>query len=157
MTPRDLPETPTPDRDPALEAAVQKAVARRQPDYLSAHPGAALAIECDVTLGYDAALRSLGAGTPEAQLRGVVREFAEAMEAKLKANDRKGGWERMTPSWLRRRLDTELREFDRARKAGRPVSEVLAEAADVANFLMMLADNYRRKHRALATPTEEGR
>lgn len=85
-------------------------------------------------------------------LRGVVREFAEAMEAKLKANDHKGGWERMTPSWLRRRLDTELREFDRARKAGQPAVEVLAEAADAANFLMMLADNYRRKHPTLAAP-----
>lgn len=72
-----------PDRDPALEAAVQQAVARRQPDYLSAHPGARWAIECDVTLGYDAALRSLGAGTPEAQQ--ALRELVKASLRRVSA------------------------------------------------------------------------
>lgn len=81
------------------------------------------------------------------KVRGEVASFAEAMEKKLAENDHKRHWSGMTVSWLRRRLDTELRELDRAIKAKKSPEEVLAEAADVGNFLMMVADNYRRRPR----------
>ena len=86
-------------------------------------------------------------------VRPEVAAFALLMEAKLRENDHKGGWRRCTTTYLSRRLGNELEElravvsaFNKADSAcdGEAV-EVLAlavgrEAADVANFAMMLAD-----------------
>lgn len=96
------------------------------------------------------------AGQPMA-LRPEVSEFAQAMEWKLRQNDHKGGWRRCTRGYLLRRLATETRELraalrrqERRLKLAQPLdpgeaaalaAEVLREAADVANFCMMLADD----------------
>ncbi len=75
--------------------------------------------------------------------RTEVQLFADAMEAKLKANDHKGGWKGCVPSWLLRRLAVEVRELTDAvkrRKEGWPPGKIRGEAADVANFAMMIAD-----------------
>lgn len=76
------------------------------------------------------------------QPRAQVQRFALAMEAELRANDHKGGWHACTLSWLLRRLRVEVNELERAIKHKQRVgAEVLSEAADVANFAMMIADN----------------
>ena len=73
--------------------------------------------------------------------RPIVSHFAEAMEQKLKENDYKGGWSGCTPSWLLRRLRAEINELARALKHHKRTPALIArEAADVANFAMMIAD-----------------
>ena len=72
------------------------------------------------------------------KLRKEVRLFAEAMERRLQANDHKPGWKGEAPDALLDRVDDELLELHMAVAAGR--GAILLEAADVANFLMMVAD-----------------
>lgn len=103
------------------------------------------------------------------KLRPQVQAFAEAMEKKLRENDHKGGWKDVcgcTTGYLTRRLRTELRELvteigktnraytkygqgryglERDQLAARKKldgqrAKLLGEAADVANFAMMIAD-----------------
>jgi NTP pyrophosphatase (non-canonical NTP hydrolase) len=97
----------------------------------------------------------------ETTWRPAVVAFANAMEAKLRANDHKGGWDRDSPDALMARLEEEYAELRvvvhrhlyevRAMTGMRSVDEipfgfglteeaVLGEAADVANFAMMIAD-----------------
>lgn len=75
-------------------------------------------------------------------LRLSVQRFAEQMEAKLRENDHKGscGWQSCSRGYLLRRLATEIRELRAVVKSGK-ADQVAAEAADVANFCMMLAEN----------------
>lgn len=76
-------------------------------------------------------------------LRPEVQRFALAMEERLKANDHKGGWENCTTSYLWRRLVEESGELEE--ELAKDLTDgrvVLHEAADVANFAMMLADVY---------------
>lgn len=100
-----------------------------------------------------------------------VMALAEAMIDKLEANDHKGGWHDSTPGYLEKRLKDETGELERAvngyihvrnklqeaRAAEKPndmwiddleiilvkaKKQVTGEAADVANFALMLADLY---------------
>jgi NTP pyrophosphatase (non-canonical NTP hydrolase) len=68
--------------------------------------------------------------------------FAQIMEEKLRANSHKMGWRNCTMAYLIRRIGQESAELRRAIKNGRPHAEVAREAADVANFCMMIADVY---------------
>ena len=68
--------------------------------------------------------------------RPEVQWFAEQMEAALKRNDHKGGWLLCDRLWLQRRLLSKFRELC---AEIRP-EMVMREAADVANFAMMIAD-----------------
>jgi NTP pyrophosphatase (non-canonical NTP hydrolase) len=75
-------------------------------------------------------------------VRPAVRAFAEAMERKLAANDHKGGWSGCNSAWLLMRLREETEELAEALHAhyvGTP-ADVLAEAADVANYALMISD-----------------
>lgn len=72
-------------------------------------------------------------------LRQSVATFAQAMEEKLRENDHKGGWEDCTMQYLSMRLTQEREELRKAVERGNP-EEVLREAADVANFCMMIAE-----------------
>ena len=75
-------------------------------------------------------------------LRSEVQAFATAMEHQLRLNDYKGGWEGTTLNYLSRRLTMELKELRRTMKEKlRDNPAVVSEAADVANFAMMIADN----------------
>lgn len=83
------------------------------------------------------------------QLRPAVQRFAEHMEDALRRNDHKGGWSNMSSSELMERLDQERLELKEAteRSTISPMSlpanaKVVFEAADVANFAMMIADNH---------------
>ena len=83
----------------------------------------------------------------ENALRPEVLAFAYLMEQKLKENDHKGGWDNCEENYLLKRLKEEAFELERvcdqvgdSPKHKRP--KVGLEAADVANFAMMLADIY---------------
>jgi hypothetical protein len=90
-----------------------------------------------------------------------VVAFANAMESKLRANDHKIGWKHCSADSLMERLEEEYAELRKAvhrhlyevreTSGMRSVDEipigfggteegVLGEAADVANFAMMVAD-----------------
>jgi hypothetical protein len=77
-------------------------------------------------------------------LRPEVLRFAQVMEARLRDNDHKGGWENESDSYLLRRLDEETTELQRA-VFGMTDEYIIMEAADVANFAMMIADNHREE------------
>lgn len=79
------------------------------------------------------------------QVRPEVAAFALAMEKKLKANDHKGGWKHCDRDYLMTRLRQEFVELIAAMHF--PLDdgqidriELRDEAADVANFLMMILD-----------------
>lgn len=69
------------------------------------------------------------------ELRPEVKWFAENMERKLRDNEHKGGWKVMTARELWKRVDDELKELTECED-----EDFEDEAADVANFLMMLCD-----------------
>lgn len=88
------------------------------------------------------------------ELRPEVAAFAQAMEAQLRANDHKPGWKGIEPDALLDRLREERRELEVAvlqievyamgncspANTTHYVGRVVKEAADVANFAMMVAD-----------------
>ena len=79
--------------------------------------------------------------------------FTEEREKKLAANDYKGGWEDEDVSWLFKRLEEEVKELGRVLDKADAIfsncpdkefiPEIISEAADVANFAMMIADRVR--------------
>lgn len=75
-------------------------------------------------------------------IRPEVMRVAQAMELKLRQNDHKGLWDGCTLRYLSMRLTQEKNELIRAVMEER-YQDVLNEAADVCNFAMMIADNYR--------------
>jgi hypothetical protein len=98
--------------------------------------------------------RALGARDA---VRPEVAAFAQLMEQQLRANDGKGGWKEEQTAYLSRRCGNELEELREANQRQRkewmqgspPVDakkrealkvDVGREAADVANFAMMIAD-----------------
>lgn len=82
------------------------------------------------------------------ELRPAVKWFAEQMELTLRANDHKGpdGWVfyEYTGEFIDR-LREETAELENAIGLGKDVPAVIGEAADVANFAMMIADVYLRR------------
>lgn len=94
------------------------------------------------------------------KLRKEVEWFAGHMEQKLRENDARPGWKNSKFGWLLERLITEVKElgvawmdaeirkheYESSVKAKALLwSTVIREAADVANFAMMIADNARRQ------------
>lgn len=74
--------------------------------------------------------------------RPEVLAFANVMEAKLKENDFKGGWQGENNQWIVEKLAEEVGELkDELAKDSPLASRVVAEAADVANIAMFAADN----------------
>ena len=71
-------------------------------------------------------------------MRKGVEYFTEAMEAKLKENDHKGGWDAgmCSISFLEDRLIQEMGEYFTNRD--------INELADIANFCMMLYTRYTK-------------
>lgn len=86
----------------------------------------------------------------ELTLRPEVAAFARIMEAKLRENDHKSGWKHDTAFALLDRVEHEVAELRSALfgvhcrvfsgKCDGCREEVVGEAADVANFAMMVAD-----------------
>lgn len=77
----------------------------------------------------------------------AVHTFEMNMLQKLYANRHKAHWSTVTQAWLHGRLREEVAELADAIAFGKP-SDVIDEAADVANFAMFIADNARRERDA---------
>jgi NTP pyrophosphatase (non-canonical NTP hydrolase) len=75
-------------------------------------------------------------------MREAVRWFAQQMETKLREHDDRGGWHQCEQGWLLARLTDEAVELMEAIKKS-DHEAVISEAADVANFAMMIADKAR--------------
>ncbi len=84
-------------------------------------------------------------------IRPEVLWFAQQMERKLRENEGKGGWAACRAQWLWERMMQESRELkglldmksEQYAQRGHLhecIDDVIAEAADVANFAMMIAD-----------------
>jgi hypothetical protein len=82
------------------------------------------------------------------ELREEVSWFASQMEKHLRRNNDKGGWLECDQGYLLTRLHEEMNELEFALEEGHP-GIIIHEAADVANFAMMLADRVR--------PTKKGK
>jgi NTP pyrophosphatase (non-canonical NTP hydrolase) len=78
------------------------------------------------------------------EIRKEVLIFAEDMEQKLRENDYKGGWKNCEVSFLIGAIEKELGELKEVVKNGE-FAKIIREAADVANFAMMIADQVRGK------------
>ena len=70
----------------------------------------------------------------------VVNSFAERMQSKLDKNIDKRGWEHCSDAYLLDRVLEEFHELKQAVVTGN-VEEIKNEAADLANFAMMVFDN----------------
>jgi len=93
-----------------------------------------------------------------------VLDFAKHMIAKLEANRAKGSWEQCSVEYLLDRIGDEIKELREAIygvsawgwDGEDPIDEtsakrIISEAADVANFAMMIADKAARasaRHKA---------
>ncbi len=73
-------------------------------------------------------------------LRDEVIAFACAMEQELQENEHKGSWKNDNIFSLLERLREETDELELALKLGESPVVITQEAADVANFAMMIAD-----------------
>lgn len=76
--------------------------------------------------------------------RPAVQRFAQAMERKLRQNDDREGWEGCSYFYLLSMMEREVKEV-RESLVDQDPKEAQLEAADVANFAMMIYDNLRRK------------
>ncbi len=74
------------------------------------------------------------------RLRPELDAFADLMEKVLRRNDHKGHWCACTTSYLFSRLVEEVGELGRSIDEERAKDRIRKEAADVANFAMMIAD-----------------
>ena len=72
--------------------------------------------------------------------RNSVNWFAGQMELKLRDNDHKGGWGKCEHNWLLDRLKQEVEELEKTLDQVDNQENVIKEAADVANFALMIAD-----------------
>jgi len=72
------------------------------------------------------------------QYREDIRRFVDAMVYKLKVHHRKGRWEDLTAESQIANLKGEVTELEEAVKNGNLV-EVMLEAADVANYGLIIA------------------
>ena len=89
---------------------------------------------------------------------GIVRNFTRFMVDKLVENNSKSGWQFCGVSYLLNRCSQELWELRRAVKIGkRPPEEIKREAADIANFAMMIADVYEREYSEPSPSLSESR
>jgi NTP pyrophosphatase (non-canonical NTP hydrolase) len=83
----------------------------------------------------------------EMKVRPSVQWFAQQMEMKLQENDHKQHWSECDSDYLISRMEQEMDELLKAlidyRFGKGTKEEVIKEAADVANFAHMIADNMR--------------
>ena len=70
----------------------------------------------------------------------VNTDFINVMNEQLYINKHKGGWKHLDDSYLLARLMEELGELAVAIEYGINKKDIIKEAADVANFAMMIAD-----------------
>lgn len=74
-----------------------------------------------------------------AELRPDLQRFFDAMIYKLRRNKNKGRWEDLSLSDSFARMEDEFKELNEALLGG-STTEILFEAADVANFALIIAN-----------------
>ena len=74
----------------------------------------------------------------------TLSEFQQHMQRKLDLNLNRGGWEEDTFSYLIARAQEELDELKKSLINRRHSRVVIGDAADVANFCYMIADNVQQ-------------
>jgi len=79
--------------------------------------------------------------------RPSVVEFAIAIEARLRENDHKGSWHHCSPGWLAGRCVQEIGELLISLTDEAPYTTIMAQAADVASFAMMIWNAVAGDHR----------
>jgi len=84
-------------------------------------------------------------------IRPELQWFSKRMEAKLQENDHKAHWYKLHQDYLIHRLYQEAGELWNAIR-NEPAENIVKEAADVANFAMMIADNAERMIRHEPSP-----
>ena len=77
------------------------------------------------------------------KVRHEIEVFAQFMEHKLKLNDHKGGWEEKELNDRLKLLKEEVIELEEA-LVDESHLDIVFEAADIANFAMMIAWNALR-------------
>ncbi len=87
--------------------------------------------------------------------RQAVDKFAEVMKAKLERDVYKGSWDGCSTEYLTCRAVDEMTELAKAIDSNLSKKEVTKEAADVANFVMMIADNYMQEIKPSPQPGDE--
>ena len=83
-----------------------------------------------------------------------IRRLAKEMEKQLAANAHKGHWRDCNPDFLFGELQTHVDELRKRYHMGTPPGTIWHEAADVANFLMMLADNFQKDEPPVKPPED---
>jgi hypothetical protein len=78
----------------------------------------------------------------EVSIRHPLAAFALEQEKILKKHDDKLHWSNLTWMILLDRLDKERDELLLAIHDGKPVEEIRSECCDIANFAMMIYDNF---------------
>ena len=89
----------------------------------------------------------------------LIEALASAMQSKLAKNRGKRHWQDAAPTYLIDRLRQEVEELEQAiggylEEGSADEDDVWNEAADVANFAAMLADNATGRSEARSTPAE---
>ena len=87
------------------------------------------------------------------EIRSEVLMFAKVMEKKLRRNDHKGHWKNggyEDFQWFVDRLKEEVEELEEALDSRIP-EDIADEAADVANYAMMIMDIFSRGGKAVDT------
>lgn len=74
------------------------------------------------------------------KLRPEVQKFAEEMEKQLRANEHKGGWEDCDSGFLMSELEKNFNALWRLQPSDK--AGILRRATNIANFAMMIADNW---------------
>lgn len=104
--------------------------------------GMKLGIATAARVGRPVEYREIGAEDPDKR-QATLAWFAEQMMAKLNANRHKGDdWAALGDSRLLQLLGDEVEELAESTN-GADIEAIIAEAADVANFAMMIADAAR--------------
>ena len=73
-------------------------------------------------------------------LRSEVQRFAKEMEKQLQANEHKGGWEDCDSGFLMSELEKNFNALWRLQPSDK--AGILRRATNIANFAMMIADNW---------------
>lgn len=141
-------QPPCPREHAGLEKVIQKLGLRQTPLLPDPELGQDVALLAHIIDGIPDAVKQARAEAYRdglkraAEIRPVVLAFALAMERKLRAHDDRPGWKDEPNDYLIARLREEMVELAAALDRGRHVPlDIVGEAADVANFAMMIADN----------------
>lgn len=89
------------------------------------------------------------------RVRKEVEWFASVMEGVLQDNDERGGWSKCSMFWLLERIEEQVKSAREAvvelsvkrfegLEAGNEFRVLIKEAADIANFAMMVADRAQK-------------